>query len=145
MKTRAKDIAAIKRLEMRLQLPSVRSSRQQLDQILADDFLEFGSSGATHDKTKVFAALVADPASGLPRYAALNKLRVTWFADDVVMLNYASSRSQPGAGRIQANRTSIWKHIEGRWQMLFHQGTPLEASPDAKEPNARRRAKRAGT
>jgi hypothetical protein len=126
MKSQAKEIATIKRLEMRLQLPSVRSSRKQLSHLLADDFLEFGSSGRTYDKPKVIAALVADPASELPRYAALNKLRVTWLADDTVMLNYRSSMSQAGA-RIQANRSSIWKHIDGRWQMLFHQGTPLGA------------------
>jgi hypothetical protein len=131
MKSRTKEIATIKRLEMRLQLPSVRSSRQQLNHLLADDFLEFGSSGTTYDKQKVITALLADPASALPRYAALNKLRVTWLADDTVLLNYRSSRLQPGEGRIQANRTSIWKHLGGRWQMLFHQGTPLPP-PDKK-------------
>jgi hypothetical protein len=128
VKSPAKEIATIKRLEMRLQLPSVRSSPQQLDQLLADDFLEFGSSGKTYDKPKVIAALVADPSTSQPRYAALNKLRVTWLADDTVLLNYRSSRSMTGGGRIQANRSSIWKRIDGRWQMLFHQGTPLGRS-----------------
>jgi hypothetical protein len=132
MKSRAKEVAAIKRLEMRLQLPSVRSSRKELGQLLADDFLEFGASGATYDKPKIVAALIADPASALPRYAALNKLRVTWLADDTVLLNYRSSLSQPGVGRLQANRSSIWKRNDGRWQMLFHQGTPLGA-PSAKK------------
>src|SRR5215475_2922463 len=41
MKSRTKEIATIKRLEMRLQLPSVRSSKKQLNQLLADDFMEF--------------------------------------------------------------------------------------------------------
>jgi len=129
VKSPAREIATIKRLEMRLQLPSVRSSPQQLDHLLADDFLEFGSSGRTYDKPKVIAALAADPSSGLPRYAALNKLRITWLTDDIVLLNYRSSRSQSGGGRLQANRSSIWKRIDGRWQLLFHQGTPLGRSP----------------
>src|SRR5262245_36436701 len=125
MKSRTKEIATIKRLEMRLQLPSVRSSRRELAQLLADDFLEFGSSGQTYDKPRVIKAIIEDPTSALPRYAALNKLRITWLSTDTVLLNYRSSRQQPGGGRIQANRSSIWKHLDGRWQMLFHQGTPV--------------------
>jgi hypothetical protein len=133
MKSQARDAATIKRLEQRLQLPSVRTSRQQLDQILADDFVEFGSSGATYDKRQIIAGLLADPESRLPRYATMQNLRVVWLAPDVALATYRSQKSRPSVGQPdRANRSSIWKKIDGRWQMLFHQGTPLKRSPEKK-------------
>lgn len=135
MKSQARDAATIKRLEQRLQLPSVRTSHQQLDHILADAFLEFGSSGATYDKRQVIAGLLADPESRLPRYATMQNMRVVWLAPEVALVTYRSQKSRPGAGQPdRANRSSIWKKIDGRWQMLFHQGTPLKRSPEKKRP-----------
>jgi hypothetical protein len=131
MKTQAKEAATLKRLEMRLQLPSVRTSRQQLDQLLADEFLEFASSGGSYTKRQIIALLLADPDSALPRYATLKNLKVRWLADDVAMLTYRSAKSQPSNARaVRALRCSVWKRIDGRWQMLFHQGTPLGRSPN---------------
>lgn len=127
MKSRAKDVATIKRLELRLQLPSVRSSRTQLDQLLADEFMEFGASGRTYDKRQIIQALVADPRSQLPRHPALRNVKVFWLGDDVALLTFRSTQTQPGTtDRLSANRSSIWKRNNGRWQMLFHQGTRVE-------------------
>jgi hypothetical protein len=126
MKSKAKDAATLKRLEARLQLPSVRTSRQQLDQLLADEFLEFGSSGATYDKAQVIKGLLADPESQLPRYATMQAMKILWLAPDVALVTYRSQKSRPGGSPPQrANRSSIWKKIDSRWQMIFHQGTPL--------------------
>jgi hypothetical protein len=133
MKSKAKDVATLKRLEARLQLPSVRTSRQQLDQLLADEFLEFGSSGATYDKAQVIKGLLADPESQLPRYATMQAMKILWLAPEVALITYRSQKSRPGGAPPQrANRSSIWKKIDSRWQMVFHQGTPLGRSPEKK-------------
>jgi len=129
MTTRAKDAATLKRLELRLQLPSVRTSRAQLEQLLAGEFIEFASSGDVRNKRQTIAALLADPSSALPRYATVQNLKVAWLSEDVAMLTYRSSRAaQSGSRALRANRCSIWKRIDGRWQMLFHQGTSLNRS-----------------
>jgi hypothetical protein len=134
MKSEAKDAATFKRLEARLQLPSVRTSRQQLGLLLADAFVEFGSSGATHDKRSVIAGLLADPESALPRYATMENLKVRRLADDVRLVTYRSRKTRPGTTVPErANRSSIWQKIDGRWQMLFHQGTPLARPPVKKK------------
>lgn len=136
MKSQAKDAATLKRLEARLQLPSVRTSRQQLDQLLANEFLEFGSSGATYDKAQVIKGLLADPESRLPRYATMQGMKVLWLAPEIALVTYRSQKSRPGGTSPQrANRSSIWKKMEGRWQMVFHQGTPvIGRSPVKKRP-----------
>jgi hypothetical protein len=134
MKSEAKDAATFKRLEARLQLPSVRTSRQQLDLLLADAFLEFGASGATYDKRSVITSLLADPESALPRYATMQNLKVFWLAEHVRLVVYQSRKMRPGSTVPErANRSSIWRKIDGRWQLTFHQGTPLGRTPEKKK------------
>ena len=130
MKTQAKQATTLKRLEVRLQLPSVRTSRQQLDQLLADEFQEFASTGATYNKRQIISLLVDDPESAQPRYAMVQNLKINWLAEGVVLLTYRSSKTTLRSARaVRANRSSIWKKIDGRWQLVFHQGTPLGRSP----------------
>ena len=126
MSSRAKDAATIKRLERRLQLSSVRTSSAQLDQLLADEFLEFGSSGAIYDKRRIIAALLADPENKGPRYATMQSAKLSFLAEGVALLTFHSTKSGPKPAR--TNRCSIWKRIDGRWQMVFHQGTPARRS-----------------
>jgi len=47
----------IRFLEEQLLKPEVRASPRELEIILADDFLEFGSSGRVYDKQQIIAAL----------------------------------------------------------------------------------------
>jgi hypothetical protein len=126
MTSRAKDAATLKRLERRLQLPSVRTSRAQLDLLLADEFVEFGSSGAVFDKSAIIEDLLADPANNRPRYATMKSVKVIWLADGVALVTYRATRSN--SHTIRSNRSSIWKRIDRRWQMVFHQGTPAGRS-----------------
>lgn len=132
MKSRAKDAATLKRLETRLQIPSVRTSRRQLDQLLADEFLEFGSSGRVYDKRQVIDLLCTEPTEKQRRYATFQKLNVAWLGDDVALITYRSVKTESDNPRRQlANRASIWKRSDGRWRLVFHQGTPL---PLARSP-----------
>ena len=93
------------------------------DLLLADDFLEFGSSGTAYDKRRIIAALLADPENNRPRYATMQAVKLNWLADGVALLTYRSTKTNPRA--VRANRCSIWKRIDGRWRMVFHQGTPV--------------------
>jgi hypothetical protein len=43
----------IRALEQSLLTPTVRSSAEELDRVLSDDFLEFGSSGRAYTKEQV--------------------------------------------------------------------------------------------
>lgn len=125
MKPRAKEAATIKRLEARLQIPSVRTSRRQLELLLADEFQEFGASGRIYNKRKVIDALCSDPGETRRRYATFQKMSIAWLADDVALLTYRSVKTEGDDPRRHlANRASIWRRIDGRWQMVFHQGTP---------------------
>jgi hypothetical protein len=106
-------------LEKKLLAVQVRSSRAELDALLADDFNEFGKSGKILDK--------ADILEALPKESQLN-IQATDFkffplADNIVQLTYRSRSQFWHEEAIHALRSSIWKKHPNGWKMIFHQGT----------------------
>jgi len=46
-------------------------------------------------------------------------------APDVVLTTFRVVKyNEPRSEMRHSLRSSIWKYIDGRWQMVFHQGTP---------------------
>ena len=113
----------IRELELQLLDPKVRMSRALAAALLADDFVEFGSSGSVYDKVSVLDALATD-ASVAP---AVRDFEVKALGPDVVLAIFRTVRLGPsGEVMRQALRSSIWRQVGGRWQLVFHQGTPVE-------------------
>ncbi|WP_409290419.1 DUF4440 domain-containing protein [Peribacillus sp. SCS-37] len=101
----------ILQLEMRL----MTYENNELKELLADDFQEFGSSGNTYDKKAQLEA-----AGKTDRIAI--QFIVTDFKLDM-LATYRTIRHHDGK---QALRSSIWKQSGGSWKMHFHQGTPAD-------------------
>ncbi|MGO4670137.1 DUF4440 domain-containing protein [Bosea sp. 2YAB26] len=117
------DLDLIRGLEEELFKPSVRTSPEALDRLLADGFVEFCRSGGVHDKTEVIRSLAEGNAQTVEVPAARDFV-LRSLADDVVLLTYLSFRVAHGREERHTLRSSIWRFIDGRWQMVFHQGTP---------------------
>ena len=50
-------------------------------------------------------------------------------ARDVIFATYLSIRQEESGNHpLHSLRSSIWKQIDGRWQMVFHQGTLVKES-----------------
>lgn len=114
-------IGFFRQVEERLLHPEVRSSGDDLSRLLADDFIEFGSSGTIYNKQQIIGSLAREQM--MERSIADFSVRV--LADDLVLLNYRSTRRDPAtAEEWRSLRSSIWKLNDTRWQMIFHQGTP---------------------
>jgi hypothetical protein len=108
--------AELKELEELLLVPDVRKSKRLLD-LLADEFFEFGSSGRVYSKDDLVAVLQAETPVG----QTTSDFRVTTLAPDVALLTYKIHRhSQPAVDTL---RSSVWRRSNGKWQMVFHQGT----------------------
>lgn len=86
--------------------------------LLADDFLEFGRSGAMWTRDSIAPLLANRPASTPTQ---LEDLHAEELAPGIVLVTYRGA---------QAIRSSIWMLRDGRWQLRFHQGTPV---PDRAE------------
>jgi hypothetical protein len=106
-------------LEQKLLDPDVRRSMQQMDALLADEFVEFGKSGRVFNKEQVIAGLQKEHKT---QYEILN-FKTRTLADGVVLATYYTLLNEEGGKKTQSLRSSIWKMIDGRWQIVFHQGT----------------------
>jgi hypothetical protein len=113
----------LKSLEETLLDLAVRKNSEQVSALLADDFLEFGSSGRTFDKASILEDLRNEP---LHQTAHLSDFVIRPLAPEVVLVTYRTTR-QDSSGQIihQAQRSSIWINRDGTWQITFHQGTPI--------------------
>jgi hypothetical protein len=114
------EVALLHHLEEELLKPEVRKSVDRLSRLLADEFVEFGSSGRIFDKRQIIEALQKEP-SDAKKQISLVDFTVRRLAPDVMLVTYRATLPDMPVSRI---RSSIWKLIEGRWQMIFHQGTP---------------------
>ncbi|QNK02342.1 DUF4440 domain-containing protein [Dyella telluris] len=109
-------------LETQLHRQEVRADEEALRRLIAPDFFEFGVSGTQWTREAVIQALRGESFS--PR--EVSDFRLTLLAEDVALVTYRGYRvatpQRPGADSL---RSSIWRLRDGRWQMQFHQGTPL--------------------
>ena len=109
-------------LEAALQSQAVRSDSARLAALLADEFVEFGSSGNLWTRAATLADL---PAEDFCR-RSIRDFQARLLADDVAFVTYRSERLASGALPASASlRSSLWTWRDGRWQMIFHQGTPI--------------------
>ncbi|MBM7659256.1 hypothetical protein JOC85_000023 [Bacillus mesophilus] len=104
----------IKELEEKHTNINVRKCREELNQILADEFFEIGSSGFMYDKKECLEGGVVLTEMTIHNHEvyplSLDVVLSTYFVED-------KSRNR------NTLRSSIWKFIDGKWQLYFHQGT----------------------
>ena len=110
----------LRELEERLLQTEVRRSADDVAALLADDFIEFGSSGRVFDKQQIIDNLQAERRIR----RSLVDFKTLPLAPGLVLATYRAIRQGgPGEPPIYSLRSSIWKLIDDRWRMVFHQGT----------------------
>jgi hypothetical protein len=98
-------------LEARFMQPEVRRDRAQVQSLLAEDFLMVAPSGRLVDRAQVLDRLLAP---------------------GVALVTYRETRREdPTRPELATLRSSVWVLRDGRWQMVFHQGTLTEATAPA--------------
>lgn len=105
----------IRELEKKLLSPEIRRTPLEIDKLLADDFFEFGSSGNVWYKKDA----VCDVGLSI-RDMTLSNFEINPLSENVVLATY---RVYDRTREHHTLRSSIWKLIDGKWQMFFHQGT----------------------
>ncbi|MDE5416134.1 nuclear transport factor 2 family protein [Alkalihalobacterium chitinilyticum] len=95
----------------------------ELFEHLADDFFEYGSSGNIFDKNAQLDVAREDPTVTNSITYTVADFSIKLLASDVVLATYRSLRHNDNKLVL---RSSIWKNTQGKWQMIFHQGTPAK-------------------
>ena len=102
--------------ELRLLDPATRADPELTRPLLHPDFTEFGASGRIWDRDSIVEALAEHPGEPV----SAEEMRGLRLAEDVVLLTYRVNR--PGRASL---RSSIWSVYDGRWVLVFHQGTAV--------------------
>ena len=112
----------LKALEQSLLDVDVRSDTERVSALLADDFMEFGSSGRVWTREMTTAALALETPDGVTT-RIVSDLSVRPLADGVALVTYTVTRQSPNAPDVRTLRSSIWRNADNAWRMVFHQGT----------------------
>jgi hypothetical protein len=110
-------------LEAELFDPKIRHSEERLNQLLADDFIEYTSSGRQTTKQDTIALL------GTQRNLKIEStnLHVLQLANSVILVRYEARKTDLSNGSVKDSfRSSIWRKNGEQWQIVFHQGTPKQ-------------------
>ena len=102
-------------LEKQLLSIEVRTSQSELDKLIAEDFIEFGSSGRIWNKTELLDELPSQEPLGS---AEIFDLEVSDLGAEHALVRYLLDLE--GAKSL---RSSIWRKRSDKWEIIFHQGT----------------------
>ncbi|UCG63332.1 MAG: nuclear transport factor 2 family protein [Candidatus Zixiibacteriota bacterium] len=112
-------------LEARLLKPEVRRSSIELEKLLADEFVEFGSSGQVFDKRAIIESLGKEPQIQI----SISNFQSELLGPEIALVTYRAIFSgQKGQPDRHSLRSSVWKRTDDTWRMVFHQGTPRSSS-----------------
>ena len=114
----------IENFEMELLQPEIRKSTERLDELIADEFIEIGESGKQYNKQDILTALPKQ--TGINFF--LSDFKATQISSDVVLATFHLEKEiTESREKIISLRSSIWKNKNGKWLIVFHQGTPLKS------------------
>jgi hypothetical protein len=100
--------------------PAVRRDRARVAALLAEDFLEFGSSGRVWTREQILELLATEDYQP----PMMEDFMCSSIAKGVALVTYRTVRTDAESGESSAAlRSSIWIEDSGEWRVRFHQGT----------------------
>ena len=112
----------ILQLENDLLKSDVRKSAEKINDILADDFFEFTSSGSEYHYKN--GDVFQKQNDNQILYGEILDFKIIEVADDCILAMYKIIKhNELNENKKYSLRSSIWKCFDGKWKMIFHQGT----------------------
>lgn len=108
-------------LETTLLKDDVRKSADTLNELLADDFVEYSSTGEIYDKENILNRLPSENDPGI----TMRDFEIKYLSPKAVLTTFKVFIESKQKHSL---RSSVWKFNDGRWQMIFHQGTVTDLS-----------------
>lgn len=103
--------------------PAFARSRSDFEQLMADDYWEFGASGERYDREFILKRLdEVVPADADAAGWKTSDFGCRRLGPSVYLLTYTLDQ----AGRI-TRRSTVWQATPTGWKILFHQGTVVRA------------------
>ena len=110
-------------LEQQRLLEEVRSSADRVSELLADGCIKHCSSGAIYRYTRGDTF-----GHGGKRNWEIVDFEAKELGTGIVLATYRLLKHDEADDAMRMSlRSSIWKFAEGKWKMIFHQGTPCKS------------------
>ncbi|MBD2356109.1 DUF4440 domain-containing protein [Tolypothrix sp. FACHB-123] len=121
MKISREDQETLERLEEELWREETRFDMERMNELIAQDFFEFGRSGRIYPRehTLAVARQKIDAVFPLPEFQA------RLLDENTAQVTYNSAVTYDGVVEY-ARRSSIWSRNHSAWVLRFHQGTPFQ-------------------
>jgi hypothetical protein len=116
------DRATLERFEESLWREDTRFDHKFMDEVVAQDFFEFGRSGRIHERADTLSAGSAG-RQPIDAVLPLPNLKIRLLNEDTAQVTYDSAVECNGVVEY-GRRSSIWSKTERGWVLRFHQGTP---------------------
>lgn len=109
--------------------PAFAATPADFNRLMAPDYWEIGASGRRYNRTFVLQTLTQEPPvdSGAANWQT-SEFACRGLGPDTYLVTYTLEQ----AGRI-TRRSTIWRRSGSNWQILFHQGTIVEAASQQSE------------
>jgi hypothetical protein len=111
----------LEQFERQLLTSATRHNATEVSSLLADEFREFGSSGKAFSKTEILSHLQSEGSVPL----SLHGFEAYQISDQAFLVTFRAVKEVPELPPVESLRSSLWIYRDGRWQMLFHQGTKI--------------------
>lgn len=109
-------------LEETLLDPAVRKDPARVGALLAEEFVEFGSSGRMWSRGAILELLAHE--EGYAEAPLVREFECQPLALGVALVTYRAVRMDASAGKPRETlRSSVWAKSAQGWRMRFHQGT----------------------
>jgi hypothetical protein len=97
---------------------SIRNDAGKIAELLEDNCTEFTASGKQnrYRPGELFGNVDGES------YIDSNTVRLVDLSENCKLLLYVAAKVNKNT-RMKSNCSSIWKKIDGKWKMVFHQGT----------------------
>jgi hypothetical protein len=112
----------IKELELSLLNPEIRSSKGTLDKLLADDFVEFGTSGKKYTKADILERLPNTPER--VEYK-MSDFTVNTPSENIAIATFKTERTTDEKDKVISQRSSHWRKTDKGWQIFFHEANQI--------------------
>lgn len=100
----------------------VRKSPQKISELLAEDFIEFTSSGSVYNYK--IGDVFQEKNDNDELLWEIIDFKIRQLSDDCVLAIYkVIKHNEASENKKYSLRSSIWKYYDGKWKMIFHQGT----------------------
>ena len=103
--------------------PEHGTDRAAFEAMMAPDYWEVGASGRIYDRAAVLAEL--DRRYADPGYDPMEGLEVRVFSCRATGEGTWLATYHLRQGERETRRVSVWQRQDGRWVLIYHQGTVI--------------------